>query len=657
MRKNTHEFRTFVGDFETTVFPGQAQTEVWAAALVEINTENVMIFHSLRELWEHITTINDNVQIYYHNLKFDGSFWLPFLMQELKFKQAIIKTGDDEFDIKFLDDADMPANTFKYSISDQGEWYKITIKYHKHYIYIVDSFKLIPCSVKKIGEGFETKHRKREMQYVGFRYAGCEITPEEQEYIKNDVLVVKEALEFMFRQGHNRLTIGACCMTEYKTFFDGNKDFYEFFPRLDRVPVDITMYGSKNAFEYIRKSYRGGWCYVVPQKRQKVYKNGTTADVNSLYPSMMHSMSGNVFPVGYPTFWHGNYIPVCCNSDSYYYFVRIKCEFDIKPHHLPCIQIKGNFNYPSNAWLITSKIYNSFEHRYYEYYIDEDGVVNDASVVLTLTKTDYELIQEQYDLKNIEILDGCYFHAVSGIFDDYIDKYAEIKQRSTGAMREISKLFLVNLYGQMGKNTNSSFKYAIENDDKSLTFVPIEEEEKVPGYIAAGSAITSYARNFTIRAAQANYHGFDKPGFIYADTDSIHCDVEPQYLNGINIDPVKFCHWKIESQWEDAWFVRAKTYIEHVVSENLEPVVPWYNIKCAGMGDVCKNLFIKSLVGYKLTTAEREKLTPEQIAFVEHKHTYRDFKPGLRIFGEKTPKRIRGGIILVDDYYTMQGAN
>lgn len=31
------------------------------------------------------------------------------------------------------------------------------------------------------------------------------LTPEEQEYIKNDVLVVKEALEIMFTDGHKKL--------------------------------------------------------------------------------------------------------------------------------------------------------------------------------------------------------------------------------------------------------------------------------------------------------------------------------------------------------------------------------------------------------------------------------------------------------------------
>ena len=72
------------------------------------------------------------------------------------------------------------------------------IKKNNHFIELRDSLKLLPFSVKRIGESFKTKHKKLEMEYKGFRYAGCEITEEEKKYIANDVLVVKEALEFMF---------------------------------------------------------------------------------------------------------------------------------------------------------------------------------------------------------------------------------------------------------------------------------------------------------------------------------------------------------------------------------------------------------------------------------------------------------------------------
>ena len=35
--------RTFMCDFETTVYDGQKDTEVWASALVELYTEDVLI--------------------------------------------------------------------------------------------------------------------------------------------------------------------------------------------------------------------------------------------------------------------------------------------------------------------------------------------------------------------------------------------------------------------------------------------------------------------------------------------------------------------------------------------------------------------------------------------------------------------------------------
>ena len=79
----------------------------------------------------------------------------------------------------------------------------------------------------------------------------------------------------------------------------------------------------------------------------------------------------------------------------------------------------------------------------------------------------------------------------------------------------------------MASSTNSSFKYAYVKEDKTIGYIQVQEDAKIPGYIPVGSAITSYARNFTIRAAQKNYHGPDKPGFVYADTDSIHCDISP----------------------------------------------------------------------------------------------------------------------------------
>ena len=658
------EYRYFMGDFETTVYKGQVNTEVWASALVELFSDKVTILHSIAETFDYLVSLNCNVVVYYHNLKFDGAFWLSYLLVDKKFTQAYDKIGDKETDVKWKQQFKMFNNTFKYSISDRGMWYSIIVKVKNHFIEIRDSLKLLPFSVKRIGESFGTKHKKLDMEYTGFRYAGCDITKEEQEYIANDVLVVKEALEIMFKQGHNKLTIGSCCLEEYKKIcrssLEIQLDYAEMFPNLYDFKIDKQEHKYDNAGDWLRKSYRGGWCYLVKGKENKIKTNGTTADVNSLYPSMMSSKSGNKYPIGLPKFWTGNFIPDQALKENMYYFVRIKTRFYIKDNYLPFIQIKGDLKYKGTESLETSDVYNHENDDYFPYYIDKDGNIQQAKVELTLTMTDYQLIKEHYELVDFEILDGCYFYSMVGIFDEYINKYAKIKKESKGALRELAKLFLNNLYGKMASSTDSSFKIAYVKDDKSIGFMQVVENEKKPGYIAIGSAITSYSRNFTIRSAQKNYYGAEKRGFIYADTDSIHCDLLPQEIKGIEVDDKEFCCWKLESCWDKAIFTRQKTYIEHVTHENLIPLEEskqYNNIKCAGMPKKCKDLFELSMQG---TADVDENWSDDEKEFLFDKDNkpivrdYSDFKVGLKVPDKLRPIRIRGGVLLVNTTYEMR---
>lgn len=646
------QYKYYMCDFETTVYEGQNHTEVWASAAVQFYTEDVHIFHSIGETFDFFIGQNENIIAYYHNLKFDGSFWLDYLLVKLGMEQACEKVGSEEYDVKWIKDRYMRNNTFKYSISDRGQWYNIIIKKNNHFIEIRDSLKLLPFSVKRIGESFKTKHKKLEMAYEGFRYAGCEITEQEREYIANDVLVVKEALEFMFNEGHNKLTIGSCCLEEYKEI-EGKEQYESTFPNMYEIPIDTSRHGESNAGDWIRHSYKGGWCYLVKGKENRIYHNGTTADVNSLYPSMMSSESGNIYPIGKPKFWTGNYIPEEALKDFTYYFIRIRTRFYIRPGKLPFIQIKGSWLYKGTEALITSDVYDKKTNTYRSWYTGNDGKPHEAIVELTLTMTDYILFKEHYRTVDFEILDGCYFSAMPGLFDTYIEKYKKLKLESKGAMRELAKLFLNNLYGKMASNTDSSFKLAYVKDDKTVGYMPVTEFDKKPGYIPVGSAITSYARNFTIRAAQKNYHGVNNPGFIYADTDSIHCDLRPEDIKGITVHDKNFCCWKLESCWDEAIFTRQKTYIEHVTEENCEPIdEPYYNIKCAGMPDKCKNLFRVSMEGYK--EEEGDGYTEEEKEFLRVKRTLEDFKVGLCVPGKLMPKRIKGGTLLVETTYEMR---
>ena len=657
--------RTFMCDFETTVYDNQESTEVWASALVELYTENVIILHSIEETYEYFKSLDCNITMYYHNLKFDGAFWLSYLLVDLGFKQALVHNSDKELDVSWKYEKEMENHEVKFVVSDRGQWYQITFKENDHYFVIKDSLKLLPFSVKKIGKDFGTKHKKLEMEYKGYRYAGCNITEEEKKYIANDVLVVKEALENMFNDGHNKLTIGACCLSEFKEmhkYGDLNYMKYEdVYPDLESIPLS-EEYGSTNVDAYIRKSYKGGWCYLVKGKENKIKRNGLTADVNSLYPSMMHSESGNKYPIGKPKFWRGNYIPDLALKEHTYYFVRIKTRFYLKDGYLPFIQIKGNPLYVGTEALESSDVYDVKTGEYYTHYMNPfTHKMSDTRVELTLTQTDYELLKEHYELVDFEILDGCFFYTACGLFDEYINKYKEMKLNSTGAKRAEAKLFLNNLYGKMASSSDSSFKIAYIKDNGVLAFIPITERKKKVGYIAIGSAITSYARNFTIRAAQENFHGVNKRGFIYADTDSIHCDLKPEELNGVKIHDKNFCCWKLESTWDVGYFTRQKTYIEHVIEEDLKPIEkPYYNIKCAGMSQKCKDLFDLSMSN-TLKKEDKTKYNKEEREFLFNKETgepikrsITDFKNGLKIPGKLLPKRIKGGIILKDTYYEMR---
>lgn len=683
--------RYFVSDFETTVYEGQTRTDVWASASVELFTEDVQIFHSIDEQFEYFKSLNSDLIVYFHNLKFDGTFWLDFLINKLNFKQAtfnikdsdatdIIYPNKDKYDcdwyFDFLKPKDMPANSFTYSISDMGIWYKIVVKVNGHIIEIRDSLKMLPFSVRELGKSFKTKHKKLDMKYEGFRYPGCEITDKEKEYIANDVLVVKEAIEFMFEQGHDKLTIGACCLSEFKQGFE-KYDYNALFPDIYTLDInkdctwrhmvngkyqqtDFHDYGCKTAGEYVHKSYRGGWCYLARGKENKIFHNGTTADVNSLYPSVMSSESGNYYPIGKPQFSPGSVPEHYKTDDHYFFFVRVKTRFYLKKNKLPFIQIKNSYHYRSTEMLETSDVYDKLDGKYKSKIINFDGEVVPATVTMTMTKPDYILFHEHYDVMDYEELDYCWFHTDIGLFDDYIEKYKKIKVESTGAMRTLAKLFLNNLYGKMASSPDSSYKIVYVDENKRLCYRSIEKRDKKPGYIPIGSAITSYARCFTIRAAQKNYYGKDKPGFIYADTDSIHIDLPPDQIKGITEHASKFCCWKLESCWDEAIFVRQKTYIEHVTMEDKKPVEsgPYYSIRCAGMPQRCKTLFELSMTQPSeevfAQAVKDNDYTEEEIKFARIPRKIYDFKVGIKIPGKLVPRRIPGGTLLIPISYEMR---
>lgn len=599
-------FTVMVGDFETVVLPGeelytQTETSVWSAAYDYVYFDNPDICGDIDTFITRLIKVKQNIRMYFHNLKFDGSFIIDYLLK-------------NEWHYTSLHDSKMPPKTFKSLISDKNMFYSITLKTPYSVIEFWDSAKLVPFTLKEAGDAFETKHRKLEMKYEGYRYPNCKITPQEYQYILNDILCLKEIVRYMLDNGHDKMTIGSCCLKEFKELYD-KYEFNAYFPELNKAQCEL--YPEWSIDTYIRKTYRGAWCYC---HKTGLIGAGNTFDINSLYPFCLHSSSGTYYPVGFPHFFTES-IPDICDKKDIVWFVHVKCRFDLKDGMLPTVQIKNSYLYKSNEWLKSSKIYKNGV--YNSEIIGKDGEIITDHVELFLTHFDYVLLLKHYNVRDLEIIDGCWFTGMLGLFDEYIDKWNYKKENAkTKVERTESKLFNNNLYGKLAMSDNSSYMkpyllYEVVHYDL------VEEHNRDVFSIPCGSICTAAARYYTITHAQDNYEYF-----CYADTDSLHLE-EGDYKN-IIIDPAKLGCWKHETHWSSAYFYRQKTYCEFIREENGEKTTPHWSLTCAGLSERGKKLFFST----RPITA---------------------FKPGLHLKrANLKPKRVKGGILLVPGDYTFK---
>lgn len=620
--------RYFNCDFETEVYEGQKDTRVWLAGYVQIRTPDIIkednflldephIQYDIDTFMSEISKFDGKNVFYFTNLKFDGSFILPWLL----------KNATPNYDVK---ENELFPGEFNSLISSMGSWYTITWKTgNGDIVEFRDLLKLIPLSVAGMGKAFNTKHRKTEMEYEGMREYG-KVSENDINYFINDLMVPKEACEQMFLEGNMGLTIGSCCRTYYKRQV-GYMRYNELFPNLYKC---ISPEDNLSCGEYIHKTYYGGWCYCNDRVEGKVVYNVHNYDVNSLYPSRMESDSGLYYPVYDPiTFFHGSVPTQFENLKKYYYFIHIRCSFELKKRHLPFIHIIGNKLYRRTENLKTSRIKRK-DGTYVDRYVDMDGNVKTNVVDLYLTCVDYKRFLDFYDVKNFEIISGIVFASISAeVFDCYIHEWRKVKENSTGGRRQIAKLFSNNFYGDFAKNTDSSYKIPYLKDDGVMSFVTIDENNKKPGYIAIGSAVTSYARDFTIRHAQENYDIF-----CYSDTDSIKTEGE---ASGLEIHDTKYGAWKLEGIASEAIFVRQKTY-----AEKIDGVT---HITCAGMPDRCKELLECNIDGREYNG--KIKGAKE---FLSTKRTLSDIKVGLEVPGKLYPKRYPSGIVLEEGDFILR---
>ena len=489
---------TFSCDFETTTDPNDCRVWAWAAS--DIAKFNFDYGTDIDGFMRFVVSQPDGSVFYFHNLKFDGSFIADWLLRAGYVWNKKLEKNND----------------FSSLIDGNSQWYSLSFMVNGCKYTFRDSLKKLPMGVSRIAEAFNLDISKGEIDYEAYREPGHTPTVEELDYLKRDVLIVAKALKQQFDSGLSKMTVGSDALTHFKKLQGDN--FRHYFPELPK-PTD----------DEIRKAYRGGFTYASPNYSHRLLGEGDTYDVNSLYPFVMKSYP---IPVGQPTFRMS--IP----DGGSLFIASIVITADVKPEHIPCIQIKGSLYFGGIEYL---------EH------ISEPTQVYCTSV-------DLKLWEEHYNLVIHDVLGVWEFNSIRGIFDDYIDFWSEIKKNSDGGMRTLAKLQLNSLYGKLASRTESRYRVPVLVDDVLQLEVGGTDTRRSV-YTPAGVFITAYARYYTISNAQKHYKYF-----AYADTDSLHligCD-NPQ----LNIDSKELGAWKHEGHFSKAVFVRAKCYCETIDNVN-----------------------------------------------------------------------------------------
>lgn len=244
-------------DFETTTQEDDCRVWAWAVSCVD-DPDRVLFGNSIEGFMAWCATLPDGSCLWFHNLKFDGEFIFNHILAQ---------------GWEWVEDvAESTPLTFSTLISDKGQHYQYHLRFSATVaIEVRDSLKVIPLPVAKIPKAFGLPDAKLTLDYQGVREVGHELTQEERDYVREDVVIVAKALRILLDDGMTRLTSGANSMAAYKREMGGEKGFRRKFPEPDYDDM-------------VRRSYRGGFTYVNPLHQGRELGEGMSFDVNSLYP-------------------------------------------------------------------------------------------------------------------------------------------------------------------------------------------------------------------------------------------------------------------------------------------------------------------------------------------------------------------------------------
>ena len=371
------------------------------------------------------------------------------------------------------------------------------------------SYLLSGYSLRKIGDLVGLKKLESEYRTI---YPRDEVTQEEKEYCERDCdIVAKYIVDVMLKE------YGILTNIPYTKTGRVRKILNNYYQDESNRKWDLMP--PENCYQAMLDAFNGGICISNPIFTGLHIKNVRSFDEKSAYPFAMLSEE----------------YPYCIEKLENFSENNLSEKFWIAKIKFYNI----NSKYPWN-WLSKSKMndYSKFESSFFN-----GKLINADYIVRTITNIDYDIICKTYDFEKIEILEFYRMKEYGKLPPCYIktiEHFAVKKETIKEKMKTDNSIDLQIDYMLSKNDFNSIFgmsvqklqqeEFYIDNEfnwcKKETKYKQIKSKHMKRNFLF-GIYITAYARKNLIYAIIENC----PYTFIYADTDSIKCILEKDFVD------------------------------------------------------------------------------------------------------------------------------
>ena len=483
-------------------------------------------------------------RVYFHNLKFDEAFVATYLQEN---DVTVLGRGYRSCSCKSLGRV-MNDRGAMYSSRLEFTYMKPRGRKEQHHICEMwDSYKVWSSSLRDLGKSFGVEklgEGSEEALRPGW-------DKQMEVYCMRDCEVVEAAMLYYFKKV-SELTGGAkrygymtaastaynlcdLCLRKYRT----SKNVDKLFPPCN----------TENGFpEWLREGYKGAVPLLDKEKVGKILRMILVFDVNSMYPDKLRNAR---MPVGKPlkvkqhTIEYLNELVEC--AGHYLWVAEVEMVIKVKKGHRP-------------TYLLKRKGFHDDTLCPY---------LNDVADMTTqvITNVDWELIERDYDIIHVNVVDARAFKSEEGVLMPFIDEWYRTKSEASKsgdkALKSFSKLVLNSTYGKFGANPEHiNAEYDFFDDIARKVETTVETDAK-PKYLPLAMFTTAYARNEI--SILCNAIGWDH--VVYTDTDSLHVvglapseAIRRIETSGYKVHPDELGALKFETMWARGMYIRNKGY-------------------------------------------------------------------------------------------------